>query len=232
MNSKKSGIYFSQAFKSFISFLLIFSMVITPGLLPTVSKAEETEVAENQETKYLTAADLYQRYIDVAGQNTDVLGFNQSYNFDYSNDAPSYGQLSDVKFTQVASGYLGGYALDENGKVWSWGYNIYGRAGIGKTEVQQNYLGGMMQIPYFVKNDITVTKIAAGYYTGYALDSKGQVYAWGLGSSGQMGNGKTDPINISPVKVEIPVKVKDFNVSNGEAIHHAAALDENDDLWL
>ncbi|MFY9547759.1 cell wall-binding repeat-containing protein [Miniphocaeibacter sp.] len=235
MNSKKSGIYFSQAFKSFISFLLILSMVITPGLLPTVSKAEEkeeTEVAENQKPDYLTAEDLLKRYEDATGG----LEQTQDYNFDYSKEAPTYGQLSDVKFTQVALGKLGGYALDSSGKVWSWGYNLSGRAGIGKKVGEQMYLGGMMQIPYFIDNNIKVTKIAAGYETGYALDDKGNVYAWGRGSEGQMGDGVVREVNTTPVIVPIPVedgeKVIDIEAAVANQAHHAVAITNKNKVWF
>lgn len=226
MNSKKSGKYFPQALKSFISFMLILSMVITPGLLPTVSKAEEET---GQENKYLTAEDILENYIAATG---GPLEQTQDYKFDYSEPAPTYGQLSNVKFIQTASGKLGGHALDSEGKVWSWGYNIAGRTGIGKTEGEQNYLGGMMQIPYFVDKGIKIKKIAAGYETGYALSEGGDVYAWGRGTEGQMGAGFNRLINPTPIKVEIDKKIVDFYPAKANQAHHIAAVDVDGDIWM
>ena len=116
-------------------------------------------------------------------------------------DAPSYGQISLVKFKAVANGCMGGIALDTSGQVWTWGYNLFGQLGVGLTSSQQNYYGGMKRIPYFPNNGITVVEIGASYESRYALGSDGYVYAWGHGSSGAMGNGSSTSTNTTPDRV-------------------------------
>jgi len=118
-----------------------------------------------------------------------------------ANDAPSYGQISLVKFVKLANGCMGGIALDSSGAVWTFGYNLYGQLGIGKTEAQQNYYGGMKRIPYFSDNGIKIIDIASSYESRYALSDDGKVYAWGDGGNGAMGNGSSTRTNTTPSQV-------------------------------
>jgi alpha-tubulin suppressor-like RCC1 family protein len=88
---------------------------------------------------------------------------------------------------QVAVG--GGHvlALDSAGTVWSWGNNADGQLGNGTTS----------SIPYSNPSPVPVpgingiVQIAAGGGFSLALRGDGTVYAWGLNSSGQLGDGTT-----------------------------------------
>jgi alpha-tubulin suppressor-like RCC1 family protein len=88
---------------------------------------------------------------------------------------------------QVAVG--GGHvlALDSAGTVWSWGNNSYGQLGNGTTS----------SIPYSNPSPVPVpgingiVQIAAGGSFSLALRGDGTAYAWGLNSSGQLGDGTT-----------------------------------------
>ncbi|MDL2211802.1 hypothetical protein LJB88_02885, partial [Erysipelotrichaceae bacterium OttesenSCG-928-M19] len=124
-------------------------------------------------------------------------------------DAPSYGQVSAVKFVGAKTNHLSGLTLDSNGKVWTWGYNHYGLLGddsfkepINIAPGGKSFNGGMKRIPYFVDNNINVVAIEGGYVTSYAIDDKGVLYAWGYGLTGQMGDGTTRVNN--PVPIVVP----------------------------
>ncbi|MCL2654322.1 MAG: Cna B-type domain-containing protein [Coriobacteriia bacterium] len=147
-------------------------------------------------------------------------------------DAPSYGQISLVKFTQIANGCMGGMAADSSGAVWAWGYNLYGELGIGGRVSPDNYYGGMKRIPWFMNNGIKLVEIGASYETRFALSAEGIVYAWGQGSSGAMGNGTTTSTNDTPQPVPgLPV-IKHIYVSDsylGQA--SCMALDADGVLW-
>ena len=71
------------------------------------------------------------------------------------------------------------------GTVWAWGSGGHGELGNGTT--------GNSAAPVQVSNLASVVAVAAGTgragYTGYALRSNGTVWAWGLGTEGQLGNG-------------------------------------------
>lgn len=155
-------------------------------------------------------------------------------------DANRYGQISLVKFKQFSNGCMGGMALDASGKIWSFGYNLYGELGIGGTVeavtgviAAPNYYGGMKRIPYFVNNNITITEIGSSYETRYALSDDGIVYAWGDGSTYQMGNNSYSTHNYTPQQVPGLPRIKHIFPSDAYLGQGAcAALDENDELWV
>ncbi len=140
---------------------------------------------------------------------------------------------SIIKFDDAQTNYLGGIALDAAGKVWSWGYNAHGMLGTG--EKVGAYAGGMRRLDYFVKNDITIRTIEAGYHTNYAIDTNGVVYAWGGGFEGQMGNGTsgiagTD--NILPVVVSSLTGKNIVKISTGiEAASCTYAMDDQGKVY-
>lgn len=87
-----------------------------------------------------------------------------------------------VKVTAMSGGGGYGLALVSNGTVRAWGANEDGQLGNGTTTnstvpVQTNNLSG------------NVTKVAAGGEHSLALLGNGAVMAWGLNSSGQLGDG-------------------------------------------
>lgn len=115
--------------------------------------------------------------------------------------------LSAVKFVDSVTIYTAGAALDNHGAVWTWGYNAYGQQGVGLPTSYTRYQGGMKRIPYFIDNNIKITKIWGGYHTLYALADSGKLYAWGRGYEGQMGIGTsygTGETNSLPVEVDFP----------------------------
>jgi len=102
----------------------------------------------------------------------------------------------------VSAGYFHSLALKSDGTVWAWGDNQYGQLGNG-TNANSN-------LPVQVKDPTDPT----GYLTGIvavsafvhhalALKSDGTVWAWGLGGSGQLGNG-TNANSSLPVQVKDP----------------------------
>ncbi|MFV0394766.1 MAG: hypothetical protein ACK5LC_10275 [Coprobacillaceae bacterium] len=118
-------------------------------------------------------------------------------------DAPDRDLASIIKFTQSETLYYGGMALDAAGKVWTWGYNGYGMLGMNNSSTTA-YAGGLQRLPYFVDKGINIVKIAGGYHTAYAIDDKGEVYAWGKNLEGQVGIGTSGTANqnvIEPKKV-------------------------------
>lgn len=99
---------------------------------------------------------------------------------------------SDVSTLQ--SGLRHSLALLPNGDVMAWGNNSFGQMGNGRE-------GGVQVVPKKVEGLPKITMIATRQDHNLALDDTGQVWAWGLNMSGQLGDNtntnrpKPQPVN-------------------------------------
>jgi alpha-tubulin suppressor-like RCC1 family protein len=106
-----------------------------------------------------------------------------------------------AQVTQVA---LGG-SLSKNGQTlvelsdgtyWAWGTDSFGQLGNGSTADESS------PIQIHAPRGVTYTILASGGETSYGVSSTGEVYAWGNGSTGQLGDGKRTNRQLTPVEVE------------------------------
>jgi len=105
--------------------------------------------------------------------------------------------LEGVKIKKVAIGISGTgdsthhcMALDEDGRVWTWGYNAYGQCGTGHS----NNVYAAYQIPkeYFNNQrviDIAITGNATA--SSYVRTESNEIWSWGYNAVGQLGLGDT-----------------------------------------
>jgi alpha-tubulin suppressor-like RCC1 family protein len=148
-----------------------------------------------------------------------------------------YGQLGDgtdaqrdapvqvpglTGITAVAAGAEFSLALRNDGTVWAWGYDAFGQLGDG------NGTGFSSYSPVQVSGLTGITAIAAGHSHGLALRGDGTVWAWGLDSRGQVGDGAP-----ASSGVEAPVQVLGLSrvtaVSAGTG--HSLALRDDGTVW-
>ena len=111
--------------------------------------------------------------------------------------------MAGKKIVHVSTGgnfYKGSsLALSSEGKVYSWGANDQGQLGNG-TATNSN-------LPVEVKTEGTpmagkkIIQTAIGVTHSMALDSEGNIYAWGWGGEGQLGNGENNNSNV-PILVK------------------------------
>ena len=85
-------------------------------------------------------------------------------------------------------------ALLTNGDLYAWGADGQGQLGDGKTESQ--FSPELITPP----SGVTYRALATSGGTSYGISTTGDVYAWGGGMEGQIGNGTTESSFI-PVKV-------------------------------
>ena len=133
-------------------------------------------------------------------------------------------------FSQVAGSWsqvaIGGgssgaaYGIKTDGSLWSWGTSVHGS------------LGNISMTSSSVPRSIAVAtsnwaSVAAGIYTGLAVNSAGELWTWGSNSYGQLG------LNTSTTFVSTPVQVAtDTNWKQVFAADHVAfALKNNGTLW-
>ena len=114
--------------------------------------------------------------------------------------------------------------LKADGTVWSAGLNSNGRLGVGDT----TYRGELTRVKIDENTYLSnVTRIAAGTAHMLAVTQNGDVYAWGLGTSGQLGQG--DSAN-SSYAIKVQNLSNAIDVAAGAA--HSVALTKDGKMYI
>jgi alpha-tubulin suppressor-like RCC1 family protein len=129
------------------------------------------------------------------------------------------GTLSSL--SAVATGASHSLALKSDGsEVYAWGYNANGRLGDGTTTNRTS------PVTVTGLSSYTIVAIAAGMNHSIALTSAGDVYAWGLNTYGQLGDGtttqRTSPVQVSTLSNIVAI------AAGGE---HNLALDSSGTVY-
>ncbi len=111
--------------------------------------------------------------------------FGQYGNGTQGNGTPAnpnpYGIVSGLdNVVAVAAGGYHGLALDQDGNVYTWGKNLYGQLGTGKTDIHL--------APVKVAGLTGITAIGGGTESSIAFRNMQKVYVWGRNDNGQLGN--------------------------------------------
>ena len=94
------------------------------------------------------------------------------------------------------------FALDTEGKIYSWGYNYHGELGDGTNNNRNNPICiSELENALKGKNIIDIDTVSS---TIFALDTEGKIYTWGSNAFGLLGNGTTNSSNI-------PICISDLN---------------------
>ena len=111
-------------------------------------------------------------------------------------------------------------ALRSDGTVWVWGNNESGQLGFPKATANRSLVAVQ------VEELEDIVDVAAGAQHTLALNSDGEVWAWGKNTNGQLGDGSTTD-SVEPVESGSLEGV--VAVSAGE--YDSYALDENGVIW-
>ncbi len=119
---------------------------------------------------------------------------------------------------QIAAGEENALAIGSNGKAYAWGSEVAGQLGNGSnssyTDVPVAVSAGA------IPAGATLTQVAAGSFSGFALSSAGNVYAWGAGSEGDLGDGSSS-------ESDVPVAVAAGAIPAGTRMVQVAADNAN-----
>ena len=131
------------------------------------------------------------------------------------------GVLSGLEMTSLFIKSEGGMCvIANNERVYCWGYDT----GNGDTSGNPVLSPVEVTLPVGVK----IKKYSAGIFTTYLLTDDGEVYSWGDGTSGELGNGASLD-SFSPVLVSKPAALaskKFLELSSGDG-HTCAVADDS-----
>jgi len=124
-------------------------------------------------------------------------------------------------FCKITAGGTTSLGIQHNGQVWGWGYNAYGQIGDNTTDDQT-------RSPVSIHGSKkTFCQISTNRFHTIGLQHNGQIWGWGYGAGGRLGNNSTGgdrtPISIHGVK-------KTFCQINS-SISHAFGLDIYGQAW-
>jgi alpha-tubulin suppressor-like RCC1 family protein len=121
----------------------------------------------------------------------------------------------------VSGGYLGTWAILQDGSVWGWGDNSKGEIGDG-TMTQRLVPTQVTALPLPA---LAVVGAAPGGYQTCAILNDNSLWCWGANDTGQLGLGNTTGTP-TPLKVPLPNVVQ---VSLGDS--YTCAVDSSNALW-
>ena len=111
---------------------------------------------------------------------------------------------------QIAAGMYMSLALDEKGRVFTWGLGNNGRLGHG----DENSVEKPKIINYFVSRDIKVKQISCGDLHCAAISTSKELFTWGNGNYGKLGHCTFENVS-SPTLVSFFSMSKVENVGCG-----------------
>jgi hypothetical protein len=120
---------------------------------------------------------------------------------------------------QISSGNSYSLCLDNQGRVWSFGYNLYGILGLGSNDKSIN-------IPTLIPDLHNIIEIDAGYMHSLCLDDQGKVWGFGVNRNGQLGLGDD---NWRVIPNLIPNLDDIVQISAG--CEHSLCLDKKGRVW-
>ena len=104
--------------------------------------------------------------------------------------------FDSLRVTDIACGWDHCLALDEEGRVFSWGSGLNGKLGHGSES--------NTAVPSVIESlsGLRVCRLAAGCEHSAIVDSKGRLFTFGHGDGGRLGHGDSSPC-LTPKRVEI-----------------------------
>ena len=138
-------------------------------------------------------------------------GINNAYNFGDNGSGGGFsyvpspitmtGALAGKSILSITAGTFSACALASDGKSYCWGRNYDGNIGDGTSL-------NIIQVPTAANTSgvlagRTLDSMSEGKHHVCSLDTEGLVYCWGLGDTGQLGNGAS-------VSQSVPVEAQTF----------------------
>jgi hypothetical protein len=139
--------------------------------------------------------------------------------------------LSDEKIIAIAMREFFSAALTSEGRVFTWGSNLYGQLGDG-TRVSR-FKPTDITNQFDLQEDDKIIEISIGFWHSSILTQTGRVFTWGSNGSGRLGDGTS-------FNSDIPIEITDnFDLLENDYIvqiemggWHSAALSKMGQVYL
>ncbi len=134
--------------------------------------------------------------------------------------------FSNGSYVAIASGGEHALALQADGTLWAWGFNVNGELGLGTADPNPH------PTPVQVGLDSDWAVIGAGDTHSVAIKANGTLWAWGRNNVGQVGNGAVLPGADLLAPTQITGTGDDNTwaaLATGEL--HTVALKRNGSIW-
>ena len=186
------------------------------------TKSNEVEFQVTVEFAKIAVGDEHNLAIDKEGNLFSWGGGNaeiEDGETSFATVGPAKMKL-DIKVKEMSVGsFSHSLVIDDNGNLWSRAMsNSYGQLGNGTTEISKKLIK--------IKDNVKFEKVIAGEESDFAIDSEGNLWAWGSNRCGQLGDGTTidrhEPIQIKNNKKFTQVT---------EGAFHTIAIDSEGNLW-
>lgn len=135
---------------------------------------------------------------------------------------------ANVRATAIAAGYLHSLAIGSDNVIYGWGSDSYGELGNGSAPVWET-----TPVPVSMPKGVIPAKIAAGQSHSLAIDTNGNLYAWGINTDGELGTGSATVCNLCfsdiPVSVSLASGVKATAIAGGYS--HSLAIGSDNHIY-
>lgn len=136
-----------------------------------------------------------------------------------------------VSFVRISATEAHTFALGDNGKLYSWGWDNHHV--LGYDTLDTNYSPIPQEVPFPVGT--VIADFFAGGSHGIAVDTAGTLYTWGGNASGQLGDGENGShSNDSTFDVDTPTVISVPGAtfkSVSAGFTHSLALDAQGRIW-
>lgn len=143
--------------------------------------------------------------------------------------------LEGMSLKEVSLGKDHGCGIKNDGKLYCWGTGDKGQLGDGSSGCIIESDPNECLVPIFSTSAIEVdsekifVSVSSGHSFNCAISTEGEVYCWGLNSSGQLGDGTTAD-KLKPVKVDGLLSGKTV-VALSVGFSHACAVDSTNGIY-
>jgi alpha-tubulin suppressor-like RCC1 family protein len=123
-------------------------------------------------------------------------------------------------FCLISAGQNHSLGIDKNGRVWAWGYSLYGQIG------NNSFVNKSTPVSILGSNK-TFCLISAGQNHSLGIDKNGKLWGWGYNNQGQIGDNST-------TNKSTPVSVLGANKTFCQIIsgkNHSLGIDKNGLIW-